>query len=440
MFYISKDAELTTELLQKMLNKYSMNFNPKLKKWKGYYDGKQAILEKHYSDKTKPCNHVITNFCKIITDTYAGYICGKPVSYISNNDITDIQEVINYNDDNSQNIRWVTNALIHGVGYELCWIDKYSQIRYSQINPLNAFPVYDNTLDSELLYFVRWYDADTIDDNDIYYVEVYTSESKKIYKVNGLGGSLQFIEEEPHYFGDVPVSVFWLNEDTKENIFDCIISLQDAYNTLQSSEIDDYQAWVDSYLTLTGVDAEKDDIVSMKENRVLTLPEGSTADWLTKNINDTQIENMLNNIKKNTFKITACPDMGDENFLAQSGTALAYKLVGFENVASAIVTQFIKAIQRRIELICNVLNLKASDAIWRDVNISFVRNLPTDITSIINLINSLKGTVSDKTLLSQLPFIDDIDAEIEAIQKQKQENMALYNFGNDNNNDDDEVA
>jgi hypothetical protein len=41
----------------------------------------------------------------------------------------------------------------------------------------------------------------------------------------------------------------------------------------------------------------------------------------------------------------------------------------------------------------------------------------------------LKGTVSDKTLLSQLDFIPDVNQEIEAIQEQKAKNMELYSFG-----------
>ena len=234
----------------------------------------------------------------------------------------------------------------------------------------------------------------------------------------------------------MPVSVFVLN-DAKESIFNSIISLNDAYNELQSSEIDDYNAFVDAFLTLEGVDAESDDISAMKENRVLILPAGSKAEWLTKNTSDTQITNMLENIKKNIFKVSACPDMADETFLAQSGTALAYKLVGFENVASGIVAQFTKAIQRRIELICNILNLKASDAMWRDININFVRNIPVNLTDIIQLVNNLKGTVSDATLLSQLPFIDDVNAELEALQKQKEQNIALYGFGHTDNSEDD---
>ena len=428
MFFIDRNTELDTLLLNKFINRFNTNVLPKLQRWKNYDEGKHIIMQKSYSDSSKKCAHIVTNYCRIIADTYNGYIVGKPVTYTSNDDITDVQEVINYNDDNSENIRWCRNALVYGVGYELQWIDKYSQVRYSQVDPLSAFAIYDNTLDRELLYFVRWYDADSLDDNDLRYVEVYSDQSKKIYKSHGLGGGLEFVEEEQHYFKDVPVSVFNLN-DSEDNIFESVIGLNDAYNELQSSEVDDFSAWVDAYLLLTGVDADNTDIVSMKENRVMLLPDGASANWLVKNASDTQIVNMLENLKENIFKVTACPDMADDNFLAQSGTALAYKLVGFENVASGIVANFIKAIQRRIELICNILNLKASDAVWRDININFVRNIPTDTTTAINLVNSLKGTVSDKTLLTQLPFIDDIDAEMEAVQKQKKENMSLYSFG-----------
>lgn len=428
MFNLNRDTELSNELLQKILNKFMTTERPKLQRWDDYYRGKHAILNKSYSDASKECNHIITNYCKIITDTYSGYICGKPISYFSNDDITDIQDTLNYNDSTAQDMAMITNALIYGVAYELQWVDKYAQIRYCQVNPLNCFAIFDNTLDCELLYFIRWYKVNSIDETDnTYIVEVYDSNSVRRYKSFGMGGALEFIDEEAHYFGDVPVSVFYLNEN-EENIFNSVITLNDAYNELQSSEIDDFNAWVDAYLTFTGVNAETDDISAMKENRVLILPEGAEASWLTKNANDTQIVNILENIKKNIFKVTACPDMADETFLAQSGTALAYKLVGFENVASGIVARFIKVLQRRIELICNILNLKASDATWRDININFVRNLPINLTETVNLVNSLKGIVSDSTLLAQLPFIKDISAELEAIKKQKEEEVKIYDF------------
>lgn len=437
MIYLNRGVELTPDLLLKIIQRYKENELPKLQRWKNYYDGKHNILLKHYKDSSKPCNCIVTNYCKIIADTYGGYIAGKSITYTSNQDIDDIQDAINYNDADAEDMAFLMNALIYGVAYELQWLDRDSKNRFSQINPLNAFAIFSNTLDCELLYFVRWYDADAFDNSDSVYIEVYSANSIVTYKSLSLGSSLQLVKEEQHYFRDVPVSVFYLNE-SEENIFNCIISLNDAYNELQSSEIDDFQAWVDAYLTLTGADMDSEEVAAMKENRVLVLPEGATADWLVKSASDTQIVNMLENIKKNIFKVTACPDMADETFLAQSGTALAYKLVGFENVASGIVARFTKAIQRRIELICNIMNLKASEAIWRDININFVRNLPVNLTDTIQLVAALKGIVSDETLLGQIPFITDVRAEIDAVQKQKESEMSLYNFNFDNNETDEE--
>ena len=436
MYMLSKDTELTPELLRKILDRFNTTDLIKRKRWKNYYDGKMDILQKQYSDPTKPCSHVVTNLCKVVADTYCGYIAGKPVTYTSNDNIDDIQEVINYNDDESENTNWLLNALIYGVGYELHWIDNDAQERYSQISPLNCVAIHAASLENELLYFIRWYDVSDFDDDDLLCVEVYDAHSKKTYHCHGLVGALEFISEEPHAFNDVPVSVFYLNEQ-EESIFNQAMSLNDAYNELQSSEVDDYSAFCDAYLVLIGTDAEKEDIASMKENRVLVLPEGANAQYLIKQSNDTQITNMLENIKKNIFKVTCAPDMSDENFMAQSGVAIKYKLVGFENKASSIVTNFTKAIQRRIELICNILHLKASDTVWRDVNINFVRNLPADLTETINLVNSLKGTVSDATLLSQIPFVTDVQAEIEAVREQKEKEASLYNF-NVNFDDNDE--
>lgn len=69
MFNLNRETELSNELLQKILNKFMTTERPKLQRWNDYYRGKHAILNKSYSDASKECNHIITNYCKIITDT-----------------------------------------------------------------------------------------------------------------------------------------------------------------------------------------------------------------------------------------------------------------------------------------------------------------------------------------------------------------------------------
>jgi SPP1 family phage portal protein len=109
-----------------------------------------------------------------------------------------------------------------------------------------------------------------------------------------------------------------------------------------------------------------------------------------------------------------------------------------ENKAGIIEAAMKKALQRRIEIICGIASIKLGEEIFRDITIEFKRNVPEDLTSTINVINALKGTVSDATLLSQLDFITDVNAELEAVKEQRAENMSLYDFGGSFGMDDDE--
>ena len=429
MFCIDKETELSVELLQKMINKFYTEIEPKISKYKNYYDGKQAILNKSYADASKPCNRTVTNYCKNIVDSYCGYLASPGyISYSSDNDIEEIMNILRYNDYQAEDSDFLLNALIYGVACELMYIDNLGQVRFKLINPTQCFGVYDDSLTGDLMYFVRMYKASEWDDTDTYNVDVYSDYSIKHYTMSGRNGYLTFVAEEPHYFGQCPANIFYLPDE--KSIFDCIISLQDAANELLSNEIDDYSAFCDAYLTLIGVDAEAEDIAAMKENRVLVLPDGANASWLTKAANDAQIENLLKRIHESIYRTAACPDFSSESFVGgvSSGIAIRYRLTGMETRAGKICAEMKKALQRRVEIICSIASLKLGEEVFRDIRIDCRRNIPEDLTTTITMINNLKGTVSDATLLSQIPFISDVNAEIEAVQKQKQENMQLYNF------------
>ena len=430
MFYLNKDTELNIELLQKMINRFRVNVEPKLQRYKNYYDGIQAILNKSYADDSKPCNRTVINYCKNIVDSYCGYLATPGyISYRSEQDIKDVMSILKYNDYQAEDSDFLLDALIYGVACELMYIDNTGRTRFRLINPTNCFGVYDDSLTGDLMYFVRMYKASDWDNSDTYNVDVYSDFDVKHYQMSGTNGYLQFVKEEPHYFAQCPANIFTLPDE--KNIFDCIMGLQDAANELLSDEIDDYSAFCDAYLALVGVDAEPEDIAAMKKNRVLVLPEDADARWITKSANDAQVENILKRVHEAIYRIAACPDFSSESFVGgvSSGIAIQYRLTGMETRAGKIEALMKKALQRRIEIICGIASLKLGEEVFREIEITFKRNIPEDLTSTINIINSLKGTVSDATLLAQLPFITDVNAELEAVQEQKMTNMELYSFG-----------
>lgn len=430
MFYLNKDTELNTELLYKMINKFRVEVEPKMQKSKNYYDGLQKILNKSYADASKPCSKTVINYCKNIADSYCGYMATPSyISYHSEQDIEDIMQILKYNDYQAQDADLLLDALVYGTAAELMYIDNDGHTRFKLINPNSCFGIYDDSLTGDLMYFVRMYKASNWDDTDTYYVDVYSDYDIKHYTMAGANGALTFKEAEPHYFSQCPANILVMPDE--RSIYDCIISLQDAANELLSSEIDDYSAFCDAYLILSGCDLEPDDVAQMKENRVLVLPEGANAQWLTKSANDAQVENILKRIHESIYRIAQCPDFSSESFVGgvSSGIAIQYRLTGMETKAGKIEAAMKKALQRRVEIICGIASLKLGEEIYRDIEISFKRNIPEDNNSIVALVNSLKGTVSDATLLAQIPFISDVNAELDALQEQRAANMELYGFG-----------
>ena len=409
-----------------------------LQNYWNYYIGNQKIMRKQASDVGKPCNRVMTNYCYNIVQNYKGYLTGIDIAYTSDQELDMVFDVLNYNDCHTVDSQLLQDALIYGVAYEISYIDEEGKQRFKTLNPMTCFPIYDNTLNQDLKYAVRLYMDDLIE-KDSYIVEVYSDKWVRTYKSTMGFKSFNLIKEEPHYFGMVPITVFQLNENRK-SIFDQVITLQDAYNELLSAEVDDFQSFADAYLVLKGMmGTDPEDLADMKRNRALLLDSDADVSYLTKNITDTQIENMLNNINDAIHKIANSPDFNDEKLLAQSGIAMRYKLVGFENASSAIEAEMRKALQRRIELICAIANLKGSESVWRDIKITFTRNLPTNLTETAQVVNSLRGLVSDQTLLSLLPFITDTQAEMDRLAEEKQANYSLYSnsfpTGNESENE-----
>lgn len=430
MFYINKNTILTKELLEKMIQRFNLEDRQKRIKYKEYYNGKQWDDMPKYADTAKPWNKTVINYCFTIANSYAGYIAAPDhITYSSDDDITEVVEVLNYNDYQAQDAAFLLDALVYGTAAELMYFDKAGQTRFRLINPCNCFGIYDDSLTGDLLYFVRMYKETEWEENENYFVDVYTDKHIIHYKMNGLSGYITPLNKvEPHYFSQCPANIFSLPDE--KSIFDCIMDKQDSINTLISAEIEDYEAFTDAYMVFEGTGIDLEEVAEMKQKRVLMLQEGTKVTYLTKNANDTQVENIRKFLHDSIYRDAQCPDFSSETFVGgvSSGIAIQYRLTGMETRAGIIEALMKKALQRRVEIICGVATLKLGEEVFRDIKITFKRNIPEDITGIINITNALKGTVSDATLLSQIPFINNVNEELEKVAKQKEENMALYNF------------
>lgn len=425
MIKLNSDVALTNDIVKKIIDNHKQYEMPRLQKLEDYYLAKNEILKRQMVDSTKPNNRIANPYANYITDTLTGYFMGEPITYsaIDNSIVEELNLIFEYNDEADENVELARSCSIFGVGYEMLYVDIDGNIRFKRLDAKECIPVYDDTIENELLYFVRYYlDKDIATDKEFMWIEVIDKEKTMRYKATNTGSNMELIEEIPHYFNMVPIAIYKNNEEEVGD-FENVISLIDAYDKLESDSLNDFEYFCDAYLALIGFTADADDVAQMKENRVLLLDKDTDAKWLIKDEQDSTVENLKTRIDRDIHKFSKCPNLADENFAANaSGVAIKYKMVGTENLIAVKERKFKRGLQRRLELISIVQNIKLNQFDWRAVDIIFTRNLPTNDTEIASMVNTLSNIVSTETLLAQIPFVEDIQAEMERLEKEKENN------------------
>ena len=402
---------------------------PRLQKLENYYNANNEIKNRVMKDVSKPNNKIANAYASYITDTLVGYFIGEPITYTSNDDVLlqDLNMMFEYNDEADENAELAKNASIYGVAYEMLYLSEEDKmIRFKALNPKEVIPVFDKTIEQNLLAVIRYYDDyDYVENKTFTIVEVI--DNVKVRRLR-LDNTFTQLDEYQHYFSMVPVAIFKNNEDETGD-FEQVISLIDAYDKMESDSLNDFEYFVDAYLALYGYNADSDDVAKMKENRVLLMDEGTSAEWLVKQTSDTYVENMKNRLDKDIHKFAKCPNMSDQEFASNaSGVAIKFKLLGTENLVSIKERKFKRGLQQRLELMSMINSVLREGFDWRAIDIIFTRNIPSNDTDIANMVNTLKDIVSEETLLAQIPFVDDVQTELEKLKAEREENKELNPF------------
>jgi SPP1 family phage portal protein len=296
------------------------------------------------------------------------------------------------------------------------YLDADAAIRFKRLDTIGCIPIFEDTIEGDLLYFIRYYDNyDIMTGNTTTVVEVYSRRSIDTYEYS-LSGLIPLGSEE-HHWGLVPINIFYNNKEELGD-YETVLSEIDAYDKLESDNLNEVEYFNDAYLALYGVEGTRaEDIAAMKENRVLLLPTDAKAEWLIKSINDTYLENLKTRLDKNIHKFSYCPPMTDEDFSQNaSGVAMKYKLMGLENATAKKEAAFKMGLQRRLELICNMLALQGASYDYRAIDIIFTRNIPNNIVELADVVNKIGHLYSEETQMSILP----IEVDYEAEQEKKQ--------------------
>lgn len=428
-----KNTGLTPDVIKSLIDSHKKEIT-RLDLLDSYYRSNAPIMKRRKNDPTKSNNKLVTNYARYITTMSTGYFVGIPIqTRCKDENLLDrLTAIFKYNDEPDLNTTLATNNSKYGYSYELHYMDEQGRNRMSAVDPREIIYITDNTLNDEPTAAIRYFEIkDAVDDNKkIYSIEVYTKDSILYYSMDG--DSVALIDEQQHPFKDIPI-IRYVNNADETGDYEPVLTLIDAYDKIQSDTANDFEELTDSFLSVSGVTLEPEQALKLKEMKVFNFPDANgKVEFVTKNVNDSALENFKTRLDKDIHKNSYTPNMSDENFVGNSsGVSMAYKLQGLEFLTGVKEQKFKKGLFRRVELLSNVLNIRTNQQMnFTDVEFIFTRNNPKNLVEIVEMATDLTGIISNETQLDLLPMVDK-DQELKRLEqekKQQSEEMNLFDF------------
>lgn len=435
-----------------------------------YYAGTQAILEasETRADGSKRTRGV-TNWIRKAADDHASFALGNPPNYtISDPDpreddpesiakteaqrqaLAQFEIVRRASTIDALEIEHFRSAVLMGYSVEVHGYDPVARLPIlTRYDPRSWAFVFDDT--GRLRAAIHrttipagTFRADGVIEADIVEWTVYDDATVRKFteteqKSEGGGGSgksesaLTELSSTPHFYGMVPVIVFRVLESYEPFVSDALITLQDAYNEAHSDLRDDVKNNVDAVLAITGYEPgalyEKDSagltyVDKLRADKLLTLREGASAQFLTKGNQQDKVEYDLNVTRDDIHLEASLADIS--RIVGATGTvsgiALKLKLKPMIAQASIFLKWFEEGQRRRVNLL-NALWAKLGGQQLTDYLINHNEDIPINESESYQDIANVSSVLSRAdTIKVAIPSIKDPE---QAAQRKRTEEDQL---------------
>lgn len=419
-----------TDSLGEMIQHHQEHQRPRLKVLQDYYKGDNTSILRHKRRREEHlADHRAThNFAKYVSQFIQGYMVGVPLktTYPEDDINEQIREMNRDNDADEHNSDLVLDQSIYGRAYELLYRNNSDETRFTILDVLETFVIYDDTVELNPLAGVRYIGNRFQDDITVY---VYTDSKRYTYSMDS-AYKLTITDQEDHYFSGVPI-IEYGNNRFRQGDFEDVLNLIDLYDSAQSDTANYMQDFNDAMLKIVGnLDIDVEEAKNMKDHNILMLktemdPEGragqADADYIYKQYDVQGTEAYKDRVFNNILLFTSIPNLLDDKqgVNHQSGEAIKMKLFALEQKRATKERLFKKSLRDRYRLISNISSIAAEGEF--DVNeltITFAENLPSAVDKEMEWFSKMGGELSQKTMLSQLSFVDNPDEEMEQIEEE----------------------
>lgn len=442
-------GKLKSSEVKKLIEKHEAELVPNITKLIDYYMGNHEIS----GGGSKPAT--VCNHAKDISDTATGYFLGSPISWKevgekseekseddkkpddraepeAKTDYDKLMDKFDYAESADTDQENALYLSICGRAYEYDYAEEdEAELKTMTLDPLHTFIVCDESIEHRELFGVYYYykknDVAMQEDTKLY-IKVMTDTEIIDWVLTGDEDAEPESRNE-HHLGHIPL-ILYRNNKFCIGDFEQQIGLIDAYNTLTSDRVQDKESFIDAILviygSLLGDDPDSSDkaMEEVKKKKLLELDDDARAEYLTRTFDEGGMEVLRNALKEDIYTFSHVPNLTDKNFAGNSsGVAMEYKLLGLEMLTKIKERWYRKSLRKRLKIFLHFYGIKEMKLAEENLEVKFSRGLPKNLAELAGIINSLSGKVSQATLLTQLPFVEDPMAEMEAVKAENEEKL-----------------
>ncbi|WP_314396361.1 phage portal protein [Leptotrichia shahii] len=416
-----------------------------------YYKGQHDILNRERKIigqggglevvKNLPNNKIIDNQYSKLVKQKVNYIMSKKPTITSENETYNELLTQMFDKRFLKTLKNVaTDVYNNGIGWLYTYIDGTGELKFKRLNSIEVIPVWENNEHTDLKYAARIYTVRQYDRsyyNDVHYCEIYSVDGyrKYLYKSN----RLELLEEKPYImindsaynWQKIPLICFRASE-LELPLLNRVKSLQDALNELKSDFMNNMQEDNrNTVLILKNYDGEELD--EFRKNLAtfgaVKVQSDGGVESLQIQVNASNYEIITNMIKKSIIENGGGFDSKSDTLGTNPNQLNIRSMYGeIDLEANDFETEFQASFEELIWFVANHLkNTGKGDFLNEKVEVVLNRDiLVNESQAILDIKNSL-GIISTETLLSQHPWVGNVQEEIERIEKEKSQLMEVEN-------------
>jgi len=204
------------------------------------------------------------------------------------------------------------------------------------------------------------------------------------------------IKAEPHVLGMVPIFEYPANR-ARLGAFEIALPLLDAISEVESNRLDDVEQFVNSFLALLGGTIDEETAKKLDEHKMLCLPEGVDAKYLSAALQQNDIQVLSDNLYSAVLTICGIPNRNGGSSTSDTGQAV-YLRDGYgaaETHMQSVELEFKRSEKDFLRLVLRILrDMTGLKLDLKNVEIKFSRrnydNIQTKSQVLTTLLNSPK--------------------------------------------------